>query len=81
MDIATMTEFFKWCSIINIIMLAIASVFSMTSDFAYNVHTKFGVWEGSKEAYKQSNYSFLGNYKMLILVFNLVPYFALCCCI
>ena len=76
-----MTEFFKWCSIINIIMLAIASVFSMTSDFAYNVHTKFGVWEGSKEAYKQSNYSFLGNYKMLILVFNLVPYLALIFCI
>ena len=81
MDIATMTEFFKWCSIINIIMLAIASVFSMTSDFAYNVHTKLGVWEGSKEAHKQSAYKIIGNYKILTIVFNAVPYFALCCCI
>ena len=74
-----MTEFFKWCSIINIIMLAIGSVFIMTSDLAYNVHTKLGVWEGSKEAHKQSMYSLLGNYKILIIIFNVVPYFALCC--
>jgi len=81
MDIATMTEFFKSCSIINISILVIASVLIMTSDLAYNVHTKLGVWEGSKEAHKQTMYSILGNYKVLIIIFNVVPYFALCCCI
>ena len=81
MDIATMTEFFKCCSIINISILVITSLLIMTSDLAYNVHTKLGVWEGSKEIHKQSMYSTLGNYKMLILVFNVIPYFALCCCI
>ncbi len=81
MDIATMTEFFKCCSIINISILVITSVLIMTSDLAYNVHTKLGVWEGSKEIHKQSMYSMLGNYKMLIIIFNVVPYFALCCCI
>ena len=40
-----------------------------------------GVWEGSKEAHKQSAYKILGNYKILTIVFNAVPYFALCCCI
>ena len=80
MDIATLTDFFKYCTIINFAILLISTI-TMASDLAYNVHTKLGVWEGSKEAYKQSMYSFLGNYKMLILVFNLVPYFALCCCI
>ena len=80
MDITIMTEFFKWCSIINIIILAIGSVVIMTSDLAYNVHTKLGVWEGSKDAYKQTMYLLLGKYKILIFIFNVVPYFALLCC-
>ena len=80
MDIATLTEFFKYCTIINVAILLI-SIITMASDFAYNVHTKLGVWEGSKEAHKQLGYSILGNYKILTIVFNAVPYFALCCCI
>ena len=80
MDIATFTEFFKCCSIINISILAISTIFIMTTDLGYNMHTKLGIWEGSKEAHKQSMYSILGNYKMLIIIFNVVPYFALCCC-
>ena len=82
MDIATIIEFFKCCSIINFLILLIVSIIIITTkDFTYNVHSKLGVWEGSKEAHKQSMYSILGNYKMLIIIFNVVPYFALCCCI
>ena len=81
MDIATMTNFFKYCSIINFSILLISFIMiSMTKDFTYNVHRKLGYWEGSKEAHKQSMYSLLGNYKILIIIFNVVPYFALCCC-
>ena len=80
MDIATLTDFFKYCTIINVAILLI-SIITMASDFAYNMHTKLGVWEGSKEAHKQSAYKILGNYKILTIVFNAVPYFALCCCI
>ncbi|SVB59288.1 uncharacterized protein METZ01_LOCUS212142 [marine metagenome] len=80
MDIATLTEFFKYCTIINVAILLI-SIITVASDFAYNMHTKLGVWEGSKEAHKQSAYKILGNYKILTIVFNAVPYFALCCCI
>ena len=82
MDIATMTDFFKCCSIINIsILLIVFVMIIMTKDFTYNVHSKLGFWEGSKEAHKQLIYSILGNYKILIIMFNVVPYFALCCCI
>jgi hypothetical protein len=82
MDIATITEFFKCCSIINFSILLISSIMIiMTKDFTYKVHSKLGFWEGSKEAHKQSIYSILGNYKILIIVFNVVPYFALSCCI
>ena len=80
MDITTLTEFFKYCTIINFAILLISTIM-MASDFAYNVHTKLGVWEGSKEAHKQLGYSILGNYKILTIIFNAVPYFALCCCI
>ncbi len=80
MDIATLTDFFKYCTIINVAILLI-SIITVASDFAYNMHTKLGVWEGSKEAHKQSAYKILGNYKILTIVFNAVPYFALCCCI
>ena len=81
MDIATMTQFFKCCSIINISMLAISSLIIMKSDLGYNIHAKLGLWEGSKEAHKQLMYSLLGKYKILIIIFNVVPYFTLCCCI
>ena len=81
MDIAMMIEFFKCCSIINISILVISSVIIMTSDLGYNVHTRLGFWEGSKEEHKQVMYSMIGNYKMLIIIFNVVPYFALGCCV
>ena len=78
MDITTLTEFFKYCTIINFAILLISTI-TMRTDLIYNVHTKFGIWEGSKEAHKQLGYSVLGNYKILIMIFNAVPYFALCC--
>ena len=82
MDIATMTDFFKCCSIINFSILLISWIIIITTkDFTYNVHSKLGYWEGSKEAHKQSIYSIFGHYKILIIIFNVVPYFALCCCI
>ena len=81
MDIATMIQFFKCSSIINISILAISSLIIMKSDLGYNMHTKLGIWEGSREAHKQSMYSLIGNYKILIIIFNVVPYFVLCCCI
>ena len=78
MDITTLTEFLKYCTIINFAFLFISTIM-MRTDLIYNVHTKFGIWEGSKEAHKQLGYSVLGNYKILIMIFNAVPYFALCC--
>ena len=77
MDTATMIQFFKCCSITNISILIVSSIIMMTSDFAYNIHTKLGAWEGSKETHKQTMYSLMGNYKIIIIVFNVVPYLVL----
>ena len=82
MDISIIIEFFKYCSILNIIILTIASIFMISaSDFAYNVHAKLGIWSGSKQDHTQYVYSLLGNYKMLVIIFNVVPYIVLYYCI
>ena len=78
MDIATLTEFFKCCTIINLLFLLMSAIVS-TTGLAYNIHSKLGFWEGSEEAHKQMMYSLLGNFKILWLVFNFVPYIVLCC--
>ena len=80
MDIVTLTEFFKYCTIINFSFLLISTI-TMRTALIYNVQTKFGIWEGSKEAHKQLGYSILGNYKILVMIFNAVPYFVLSYCI
>ena len=80
MDMATLTEFLKYCTIINCTFLLISTIMIRT-DLIYNIHTKLSFWEGSKKKHKQVSYSLLGNYKILIMIFNAIPYFVLCCCI
>ena len=78
MDLALMMEFFKWCSIINCIVFIIGVIaMPLSTKFYYDIHTKLNFFGGSKEDYKQANYKILGHWKILIMVFNIVPYFAL----
>jgi len=75
-DISTITTFFAWCSVINIGLLAYSTIMlTLFREPLKRMHGKlFGVDSGSLEA---SYVTFLGNYKLAILMFNLVPYFAL----
>ena len=78
MDIATMTQFFKCCSIINVSILIISSIiWSLLPGFAYNVNNKLFSLGLSKEEHNQIIYKTIGYYKIIIIVFNVVPYFAL----
>ena len=81
MDIATMTQFFKYCSIINVSMLIISAIIWSRFPGVYNIHNKFYSLGLGKEEHNQIIYKTLGYYKIVIIVFNVVPYFALCCCI
>ena len=76
MDVQMLTKFFMWCSIINGAFLVL-SLFLLTvfQDFIYSVHSK--LFPMSRETFKVLIYSFLGGYKILIFVFNLVPYVVL----
>ena len=76
MDISTARDFFMWCTIINIGLLLLSSVMTICcSDLVYRIHTR---WiKMSRETFNVVIYSYLGIYKILILMLNLVPYIAL----
>ena len=76
MDIQTVTEFFKWCSIINGAMLIISSIMLMyAADFVYSIHSKW--FPISRTTFNTAIYSFIGLFKILFIFFNLIPYVAL----
>ena len=76
MNIEILTDFFMWCTILNIGLMMLSSVMLMTiGDLAYKIHTKW--FPMSRETFNVVIYSFLGLYKVLIFVFNIVPWLAL----
>ena len=69
-------DFFKWCSIINIgLLMLLALMLIRFKDAVYKIHTK--MFPIPKESWSTLIYSFLGIYKLFIIVFNIVPYIAL----
>jgi len=78
MDIQTVTAFFMWCTIINGAMLGFTAIMCMSHrvrDFVYPIHSKW--FSISREAFDVAIYSFIGFYKIVFIVFNVVPYVAL----
>lgn len=76
MTIQALTDFFMWCSIINGGMLLYAVILSVFApDFLYRTQSWFFPLERDK--FNAIYYAFLGGYKILFLVFCLVPYIAL----
>ncbi len=76
MDIEKLTAFFKWCTIINGIMLALSTaVFMAAPDFVYRTQTLF--FSIGPETFNAIYYSFIGLFKIVFIAFNLVPYVAL----
>ena len=75
-DIATITTFLGWCTVINMGLLLYSAL--MTTIFREPVkrlHSKLlGIDPDSLDAIY---FNFLGNYKLAIFIFNLVPYCAL----
>ena len=76
MDIQTLTMFFIWCTIINGALLILWSImYLLVSDFVYRMHSKY--FPMPRETFNVVFYSFLGLFKMIFLVFNVVPCVAL----
>ena len=76
MSIETIIEFFKWCSIVNIsIIIFSAIIFLLFPNFSYNNNKK--LFPGNKNEFKKTIYFILLCYKMMVIIFNVVPYFVL----
>jgi len=76
MDTITLTTFFMWCTIINGGLLTLWTLTHMIApDLVYNLQKKF--FPLPKETFTVVFYSFIGLFKIVFLVFNLVPYLAL----
>lgn len=76
MTLITLTSALGWCALINIGILLFATLMlTVAGRFSLGLH---GSWFGLDEMFlKQTYFQFLANYKLLILLFNVAPYFAL----
>jgi hypothetical protein len=76
MTIATIREFFMWCTILNGGLLALSFLIcAFAGDWVYRMHSKW--YPIPRDAFNVVIYSFIALFKMLVLAFNLVPYVAL----
>lgn len=76
MDIQTLTTFFMWCSIINGSILILWTIFFMFApDFVYRIQSNW--FPIPKETFNVIFYAFIGLFKIIFIVFNVVPYIAL----
>ena len=76
MDIDTVRAFFMWCTILNgglLVLSAVVCVFA--GDWVYRMNTRW--FPIPRDTFNVLVFSFIGLFKMLVLVFNLVPFFAL----
>ena len=76
MNIATLTDFFLWCCIINGgLMLYWFLVCIVAPDLVYKLQSKF--FPMPREVFVPILYGFLGLFKIFFIMFNLAPYLAL----
>ena len=76
MDIQTLTTFFMWCTIMNGALLVLwTTMLILAPDLVYRTQSRW--FPISRETFDVAIYSFLGLFKIVFLVFNVVPYVAL----
>ncbi len=76
MDIQIVTDFFMWCTIINGLLFVLSATMVMFApDFVYRVQSKW--FPISREAFNVAIYAFMGLFKIVLIMFNIVPYAAL----
>jgi len=76
MTLEAIKEFFMWCTVVNVSILIFSYIVLVSlKDFVYRTHSK---WiPVSKEQFHMAMYSFFALHKILVIVFNVIPYIAL----
>jgi hypothetical protein len=75
-ELQTMTAFFGWCAVLNIGLLLFTAIWLIVfRDFTKSIHSAIlGVDQDSMDVIY---FQFMGNLKIAVIVFNVVPYLAL----
>ena len=73
MDIQMLTSFFMWCTILNMgLLVSSFLILAFAGDFVYMIHGKW--FPMPRETFNVVLYSFIGMYKIIVLVFNAIPW-------
>ena len=76
MTLEIIRSVFGWCTIMNGAVMAVwALSFMCAHERIHRMHGKF--FSLSKENFDAMHYAGIGIFKMVVIVFNLVPYLAL----
>ncbi len=76
MDIQRLTAVFKWCVIINVVLFVLSATMIMAApDFVYRMQSN--LIPIPRETFDAIVYGLLGFYKVVLVVFVVVPYVAL----
>ena len=76
MDLQTATEFFKWCTIITGAILLFWSLAAVVApDFIFRQQSRW--FAINRQSYDVVMFAFLAAFKILFIVFSLVPFLAL----
>ena len=76
MSIQMLTSFFMWCTLLNMGLLLLAFLMmAFAGDFVYKMHSKW--FSMPRETFNVVLYSLLGFYKIIVYVFNVIPWIAL----
>ena len=77
MDAQMLCEMLGYSSIINYSILLVWFIFFMfAKNWMYNLHSKW--FSILPEEFDKIHYKLMAQFKLLIFVFNLAPFFALC---
>jgi hypothetical protein len=76
MSIVELREFFGWCSVVNIALMFIwfAEIVFMRK-WIYKLHSRW--FKLTDEQFAAMHYGLLSFFKLCVILFNIVPYFAL----
>ncbi len=76
LDVAALQVFFMWCTILNTAILVVTGLFlAVGGDFVYWVKSRF--FTIPREQFDVAVYCVISLYKILVIVFCVVPWIAL----
>ena len=77
-SIVTLATFFGWCAVINIgILLAFLLLMSVINKDGFLVELSVKIFGNTKEDTLATTFHVFQQFRLLVVVFNIVPYIAL----